>query len=372
MKLLFVIDSLNSGGAQRQMVNLANGLTLRDYRVDFFIYHQNNFYKDIINKDIKIYQYPKKRRFAIDVLFNLIYIIKLNKYDLVLSFLKIPSLYSELVHTIIGSPILVASERSCDVPGKISIQSILMQQCHRFADFITVNSHHRRITLENKLPWIRTKIITIYNGVDINKFRPNPSIDFNRKPSNLLVVSSISPYKNGVRLIQALEILRSKYKLSPIIRWAGEHQLQLSNRKKETMEMNNSLKKYNLENQWEWLYQRSDIPEIMRRHDALIHPSYVEGLPNAVCEALSSGLPCLVSNTLDHPKLVEDGKNGFLFEWENAESIAHAIAKFITLKPNKRKLMSINARKFAVNELSMENYLNKYENLINILKKIHT
>jgi glycosyltransferase involved in cell wall biosynthesis len=48
--------------------------------------------------------------------------------------------------------------------------------------------------------------------------------------------------------------------------------------------------------EWRWLGEREDIREILRSHHALVHPSLYAGLPNAVCEALASGRPALVSD----------------------------------------------------------------------------
>ena len=76
---------------------------------------------------------------------------------------------------------------------------------------------------------------------------------------------------------------------------------------------------------------RKDIPELMRAHDALIHPSLSEGQSNVVNEALSSGLPILAGKIADHPSLIEDGVRGFLFDPNSPEEIASAILKYKNL-----------------------------------------
>ena len=48
LRLLFVIDYLTTGGAQRQMVNLAVELRRRGHLVDFFCYHESTFYLDVL------------------------------------------------------------------------------------------------------------------------------------------------------------------------------------------------------------------------------------------------------------------------------------------------------------------------------------
>src|SRR5690606_21739605 len=78
---------------------------------------------------------------------------------------------------------------------------------------------------------------------------------------------------------------------------------------------------------WRWLGRREDVPELMRAHDALVHPAFFEGLPNAVCEALASGLPVLASRVCDHPRLVGEDR-GLLFDPGSPEDIAAALERF--------------------------------------------
>ena len=57
MKILVVIDSLGSGGAQRQKINLAIGFSKKGYDVDIFTYYKNEFFKikDDFNNKITLW-----------------------------------------------------------------------------------------------------------------------------------------------------------------------------------------------------------------------------------------------------------------------------------------------------------------------------
>src|SRR5262249_31401161 len=113
-----------------------------------------------------------------------------------------------------------------------------------------------------------------------------------------------------------------------------------------------------------WLGVQSDIPGLLRRHDALIHPSWYEGLPNAVCEALATGLPVLASAICDHPILVKDGERGMLFDPASPAAIAAAIARFAALNVDDRRRYARNARAFAVENLDAEQMITRYEQLL--------
>ena len=68
-------------------------------------------------------------------------------------------------------------------------------------------------------------------------------------------------------------------------------------------EINQAIQNYGLTQQWQWLNQRSDIVHQLHKHDVLVHPSYIEGLPNAVCEALACARPVIVSDIPEHSTL---------------------------------------------------------------------
>jgi glycosyltransferase involved in cell wall biosynthesis len=118
-----------------------------------------------------------------------------------------------------------------------------------------------------------------------------------------------------------------------------------------------------LNEQWDWLGERSDIPDLLQAHTALIHPSFYEGLPNVVCEALACGLPVLASDVCDHPYLVEEGVRGFLFNPHSPDSIAEAINKLYLASHDRRCQMSADARAFAEENLASAIFTDNYEKL---------
>jgi GalNAc-alpha-(1->4)-GalNAc-alpha-(1->3)-diNAcBac-PP-undecaprenol alpha-1,4-N-acetyl-D-galactosaminyltransferase len=98
MNILFVIDNLNSGGAQRQMVTLVLGLSERDHKADMFIYHpEGDYYKKVlIDAGTTFIEYQKKRPYDFHIPIILERQFKYGGYNVVLSFLRTPNIYAEL------------------------------------------------------------------------------------------------------------------------------------------------------------------------------------------------------------------------------------------------------------------------------------
>lgn len=73
--------------------------------------------------------------------------------------------------------------------------------------------------------------------------------------------------------------------------------------------------------------ERRELLQLLRLADIFVHPSFAEGLPGAMLEAMALGKPVVVSNVNAIPECVIDGENGFLIEAGNADGFAAAIAK---------------------------------------------
>jgi glycosyltransferase involved in cell wall biosynthesis len=358
MRLLFIIDCLGSGGAQRQMVNLAVGLKNRGHDIEFFIYHPEfSHFKDIVlNNGIKIHEFYKTHRISIKLFGALRSIIKKGNYDLVLSFLDAPNFYAEISSLGLNVPIIV-SERSV-YPRKLTILKWLLEQFHRLSDHIVVNSFYQKEMMIKVFPWMANRVSVIYNGIDTEVFKP----DLTQKKGdvlNLIAISSISRNKNVINLIKAIDYCRKNYKFRFKIKWVG----RISDDKYYEV-ANNLIAELGLQDAWEWLGERKDIAELINAADALIHTSFYEGLPNVICEALACGKPVLAGNICEIPRLVEDGQRGFIFNPYDVTDIAKVIYKFNNLDDDTIRVISHNAREFAIKRLSIEKFLYDFENLI--------
>lgn len=366
MKILFVLDNLGTGGAQRQLVNLALGLHNRGHHVSFFCYSKGDkLALPLKDMGISIFWDIKKKKYSLEVIKKLRNIIQSKHYDLVFSALNTPNFYSVLACSFPGRPRLVLSDRTFDRPGYIPLATKLVRYTFGVADHITMNSYSQREIFEKKYPWLRDSMSVIYNGYDLNYFCPPTKFPHN-DPLRLLVIASVSRIKNGLCLIHALSVLRDEYNLTPTVSWAGQHVLH-GDRYKYLCLMQNEITRNSLENQWNWLGQCENVLELYHQHDVLIHPSYVEGLPNVVCEALACARPVIVSNTLDHPRIVQDGTTGLLFDWCDPHDLAKQIARFAKMTQIERVEMGKKGREFAEHTFSLPKFVNQYEEIFESL-----
>jgi glycosyltransferase involved in cell wall biosynthesis len=182
----------------------------------------------------------------------------------------------------------------------------------------------------------------------------------------LIALGTIISRKNVKGLISALAIYKKRCGENVKVSWAGK-QDQTKQGRAYYKEACNLIAELGVDSLWEWLGECSNIAKLLPNYDALIHPSFHEGMPNAVCEALAIGKPVLVSKVCDHPLIVKDGLTGFLFDPYRPEDIAKAVHTLTKLTPDEYLKMGIEARAYAENKLSMEFCASQYENLLEYL-----
>lgn len=365
MKILCVIDSLGSGGAQRQMVNLACGLKGKGHEVELFIYHPHlDLYRPILDEDgIPIHEVHGVSGFSFQVVKCISKLIREKRFDAVISFLPSPNIYLVLASFVSLSALkIIVSERTSKEGDVGFWGSILRRVLYIKAGSVVVNSHNHARFLQ-RFFWLNRKIHTIYNGYSFEDSVLQASISESDNFS-LLVVGRNSVGKNGFRLLQALLLFHQRNGYMPEVSWAGrqeQDQQSLATR----AEMDQLIAEHPaLQAQWQWLGERMDIPQLLADSDALIHVSIYEGLPNVVCEAFIAGRPVIASAVCDHPILVEEGMRGLLCDPLSPASICAAIERFIALSPEARQAMGYNARRYAEEHLTLERMVAKYEALL--------
>jgi glycosyltransferase involved in cell wall biosynthesis len=368
MKILLIIDSLGSGGAQRQIALLAKELRQKGNEVDLFHYYPQDFFLNEIKEyGVSVYFVQKRNKFGIDVIKGLIRVLRKHKYDIVLSYLDNPNFYSIVSKKLSGTNALhLTSERSRTDFKVKNLRSFLLRWTHKQSDWVVFNSFHEKQNWIDNFPIIKNKSCTIYNATDLKEFYPRDE-EFNRK-GKILCIGSVGRDKNGLCLIEALHILRGTLEIS--CTWMGNIVLGIPARREYHKQMMDKIHLLKLGKIWNWKEPQKNVRQVLHEHDVLILPSIVEGVPNVVCEALASGVPVIASDLFDHPFLVKNGDRGFLFNPFSPNSLANAIIRFYDSCDEDYKQMCKRARSFAEKELSIEKMANAYEQLFkNLLSR---
>ena len=204
-------------------------------------------------------------------------------------------------------------------------------------------------------------IKVIHNGVDTQLFKPqNKQSQYSLNNGNkvILFVGRIEKNKGVFDLIKAISLLRNKKKI--ILFLIGEL------REKDNLQK--YIKMYSLEGKVIYLgtVPHKKVAEFMNNSDLFVLPSYNEGVPNVILEAMSCGKPVISTNVGGIPEVISHGINGLLIEPRNIEQLADSILKVLCDKSLARK-MGERARLTVCNKFSWEQNAKKNLELYNNL-----
>lgn len=208
----------------------------------------------------------------------------------------------------------------------------------------------KRFYLKNKEA--NNEIHHFYNSIDINLFKP---LNLTKKEKSVLYVGRLTYGKNLSNLIKAFKKLDGF-----VLNLIGNGPLE--------DELRGKVKKIGSNVNFLGVIPNEELPKIINKHQIFIIPSYFEGNPKALLEAMSCGVACIGSDIKGINNIINHEENGYLCN-SDPKSIAKAIK---TIYKNKQLMGEIgqNARKFIISNCDLNSIVRKEYNLYKkILKK---
>lgn len=327
MKILLLIPSLGSGGAERQLVNLALLFKQEKHNVEFVVYHKDDFYKHILDSySIKINKLNPKNN--LDRILKIRNFIRKSNCDVVISFLETANFLSCCAAINGKDWKIITTELSSKKSTFLSKRGKVFTWFQRYSDAIVCNSYNAKNMWEINCPAYSSKLSVIYNPVILPAVKSEYIINKNGK-LNIVVAASYQYLKNPIGLIKALALMGDELRDKIEINWYGRVEVTDGDAKAFNESLN-LIKNNNLENVIFLNEATKDIENKMYEADAIALFSELEGLPNAICEGMVLGKPIIMTRVSDYRVLVDE-TNGFLCDWDNPESIKNALEQMMFL-----------------------------------------
>lgn len=375
-RVVLVIDELNSGGAQRDLARLAAGLAAAGYETSVLAYWPGDFFaSDLAQAGVPVTRVRSRNR--LHLIWAMRRAIRRSRPDVVISFLRGSNALAELAALPRRDFALIALELNLDTQ-RSGLRRAVRYALHRVADAVVANSHAQRERIDDIAPFLSDRTSVIVNGVDLQAFAPPASPPPARRGQlRLLALARVQPQKNPFALLEALSLLREKAPaLDASVDWHGDRaaaddggaskwaRARRRRRAEYAERLDREVARLGLQDRFRLRPTERDVVSLYHAADALVLPSVYEGTPNVVCEAMARGLPVLASAVGDNPRLVADGRNGFLFDPHSPSDIADAILRFAALPAERRAAMGAESRRRAEESLSADEFNARYIELI--------
>lgn len=317
MRILYIITSLYTGGAERLMVDIIPRLRKRGLDVELLIFDGTitPFYEELSKENVTIHSFGKGR------IYNPFFVIKLipflKRYDIIHTHNTAPQLFTALAN-LCARKKLVYTEHSTD-NNRRSLWwfKTFDQWCYRQYHKIICISSKAEDNLRLYLGRGDSRIITINNGVDINRiFTSAISSELQDAKGDDFIVTMVAGFrkeKDQDTLIRAIDTLPKGIKLWLI--GDGDRRLGLERICKE-LDLNERVKFWGM---------RTDVPSILKASDVVVMSSHYEGFGLASVEGMAAGKPMIASG-VDGLKQVVEGY-GIIFPHQNDKILAKEIER---------------------------------------------
>ncbi len=362
-RVAYVIDSLEQGGAERQLVELVNGLDRARFAPSLVLgsrkHHAAFVLRDCPVTVLDAAVLPLPGSVA-----RLAEALRALQPDIVQGFKSWENTTARLAGARIGARV-VGSVRRPRIPADELLAEALT---HRHADVVIVNSVGIRDELVARAGVPSSLVEVVESGVDLARFSPLDDDARARRRAELgwtgahtlLHPGRISPEKNQLAVVRAVSLLARRGALPSDFRLvlAGRDTLLAYGRIVRAA--------IALGGVGRWVTLAGAVSDIERwtpAADAVLLPSRFEGLSSAAVEALACGVPALVSRAANADAVVSDGVEGLVAEAHDPAPIADLLARFIALPADARRAMGLRGRVHAERRFAVQRMIERTQNV---------
>ena len=212
----------------------------------------------------------------------------------------------------------------------------------RCAAIVAVSDATREALLAQGYPAAKT--VTIHNGIE-----PAEPVSpaFSESAPLLLEVARLCDVKGQRELIRALAQLESR---DAVVLLAGED-LEAGGAFRRGLEQEAA--ELGVAGRLRFLGYRADVPALIESADVFVLPSWVEGLPLGVLDAMARGKPVVAGAVGGTPELVADGETGLLVPPRDVDALARALDELLR-DPERARRLGEAGRTRALTEFSAD------------------
>ncbi|WP_251344439.1 glycosyltransferase family 4 protein [Haloplanus halophilus] len=321
--IFHLITRLIDGGAVNALVPIATEVDGFDVTVGYGSEVDQHNVEALHEAGVQTKQFPLIRHYnpvtAVGAVFTVARFIDREGFDIVHTHSTEAGIIGRAAARLAGAPHVVHTIHGVPfVEDRNDLLNWFVERCERvaarwtdvqvsIADVIAEEYLSRGIGREEQYSTIRY-------GIDLDEFRDaEPATDLPGTEPRVLMVGRLAEGKGFDVLLDAAERLEED--VSILI--AGDGPLQ-SDLEKEIYDRD-------FGDVVHLLGYRTDIPNMMAGSDILVLPSFREGTPLVIIEAMAAGLPVIATNIAGIPELIDDTKTGYLIKPGDASTLASRV-----------------------------------------------
>ncbi len=308
-RLLCIVSRMDAGGAETFLMKVYRSLDRNLYQIDFCVSKkEKNFYEDeIIKLGGKMHRVSPKSKNFFSNFFGIRKIARDNQYKYVLRLSKHSLSSFELLAAKMGGAKIIAY-RATNSSGRGAISNILHYIFRPLLNMVTnvkisPSTEAAEYVFGKKIVKDK-KYFLLKNGLDIDKYGfskvNREKIRKELKIENKFVIGHVGRFSKQKNHKFLLEIYKEYFVKNPnsVLLLIGEGELE--------NEIKTYAKELNIFDNIIFYGITDKVNEFYSAMDFYIFPSFFEGMPNTVIEAQTSGLQCLISDSITKEAKITD------------------------------------------------------------------
>jgi len=357
MKILFIGTNLYSGGAERVLSEIANGLYLLGHKIFVFTMEENNRIIYPLNKNITLFENHRRKRLNfLKAVFSIRNCVKTNNPDVIISFLHVNNILTILGLLGLKKKLFITehSHPAYDIlhfPWNVLRNilymkaTLLISVSNGVSDYFSFMSKSKKFVINNPLPH------------EIEKYSKKQFLEKSSVNSDRHYIVAMGRLHNS----KGFDILISAFSL--IAEENIEWDLIIIGEGSERKALEDLIKDLNLNNRVVLAGSIKNPFHYLRNSEIFVMSSLHEGFGNVIIEAMACGLPVVSFNCPCGPgEIITDNVDGILVETGNKFALAYTLKDLIKDTKKRRRIASAGIKRSKDFEIS--EIIKKWEKLL--------
>lgn len=361
-RILHVTHSLNVGGLERVVVDLAGGFKGMGYTVDIACLSETKpLGEEAEKRGHLVFSLGKKTGLDWYLVLRLAERTRAGRYEIVHTHNTAGLVYGGTAGLLARVPRIIHTEHGKE-PGFENKRLLNIAEhflIRRVSHVVAVSEDLKR-TVASSAKLRCKKITVIPNGIAVNDYYQPSLREGTRTKLGIgqdeFVIGSIGRLvflKNHRFLVHLLNSLRDDLpKMKLVIIGDGPMRVELE---KECMNMR-------LSNRVLFLGERRDIPNLLAALDLFLHPSLTEGISVTLIEAMAARKPIIASDVGGNPEVINNYNTGILVSLDRVQEWVEMIRRMVR-DNGFRENLAEKARQRAIENFSLERMVASYANI---------
>lgn len=370
-KVLFLTYGFPIGGAETFLINLLTHINISIFKPIVISLSETVGLDKTLKNDIEIIRCPRKWKYDLQPALKIANIIQEQQVESIFVNGLFSYFFLKCALKKIKNPTKVLISLHSTAPRSVKdyLLNFFYARLLNGKELLITVCHNQSNYISRKYFIPKNRFITIYNGVETDHWTLPPE-EFNKKefrlnwavPEDVFVIIQVAAFRKEKKQkdsIRALHYIHSNYNIKPYLILVGGGNLTIEEdvkRLTQRLGLAEFVKFCGVQKDVRPFYWSSDL--------FTLSSVSIETFSIAALEALSTGLPCVITDLGGANEMVTNGHNGYIVPKMSPVSLAEGWKKVIDGKIERDRL---NIRQHIVNNFSLSRTIHSYEKILGSL-----